>query len=95
MGNDNTNICLTDLDRMEDLLSCEKHLINEYSTFLPETSDCQLRKIFNDNMNECAQDQLTVFDAMAKQGWYQVKDAQSSEVATVRGKFTDLKTKMG
>ena len=88
------NICLTDRDRMEDLLSCEKHLIAEYSTFLPETTSHELRSIFADNMHECAQDQLTVFDAMEKQGWYQIKNAQSSEVTTVRDKFTDFKTKI-
>ena len=88
------NICLTDRDRMEDMLSCEKHLIAEYSTFLPETTDPQLRGIFSGNMDECAEDQLTVFDAMQNKGWYQVKDAQTEEVATLRGKFTDLKDKM-
>lgn len=88
------NICLTDRDRMEDMLSCEKHLISEYSAFLPETSTPELRNIFADNMHECAQDQLTVFDTMEKQGWYQVKNAQSNEVTTIRDKFVDLKTKI-
>ena len=87
-------IYLTDQDRMQDLLGCEKHLLSVYSTFLPEATDCELRKIFTDNMTECAQDQLTVFDAMKAHGWYQVKDAQANEVATVRGKFADLKDKM-
>ena len=90
----NNQVCFTDRDRMEDLLSCEKHLISEYSTFLPETTDAQLRGIFAGNMDECAEDQLTVFEAMSGKGWYQVKDAQSAEVATVRGKFADLKDKM-
>jgi len=88
------NICLTDRDRMEDMLSCEKHLIAEYSTFLPEATNKELRTIFADNMHECAQDQLSVFDAMEKQGWYQIKNAQSNEVTTVRDKFVDLKTKI-
>lgn len=62
-------IFLTDQDRMQDLLGCEKHLINAYSVFLPETTDCELRRIYTDNMTECAQDQLSVFEAMEKQGW--------------------------
>ena len=90
----NQNICLTDRDRMEDILSCEKHLISEYSTFLPETTDANLRNIFSGNMDECAEDQLTVFDAMSTKGWYEVKDAQAAEVATVRGKFSAMQDKM-
>ena len=92
-GNEN-QIYLTDQDRMQDMLGCEKHLLSVYSTFLPETTDAQLRKIFTDNMTECAQDQLCVFDAMGQQGWQQVKQAQANEVATLRGKFNDLKNKM-
>ena len=88
------DICLTDLDRMEDLLSGEKYLIDGYSTFLPETSDPELRRIFTDNMNECAQDQFTVFDAMSKKGWYQTKNAMADEVNTTRTKFADLRNKM-
>lgn len=90
----NNNICLTDEDRMEDMLSCEKYLIDGYSTFLPETTDTELRQIFTDNMNACAQDQFTVFEAMSQKGWYQTKNAMSDEVDNTRSKFADLRNKM-
>lgn len=87
-------ITLTDRDRMEDMLSNEKYLIDGYSTFLPEASDVQLRQVFKDNMSACAQDQFTVYDAMTQRGWYETKNAPANEINTTRTRFADLQNKM-
>ena len=86
---------LTDQDRMEDLLSQEKYLINAYGTFIPEATCPQLRQVLTANFNDCVQNQYTVFDQMNQMGWYPVKPAPMPEIDAARQKFASLKQQLG
>ena len=85
---------LNDQDRMEDLLSQEKYLMGAYSTFIPEATCPQLRKVLTDNFNDCAQNQYMLFDKMSQMGWYPVKPAPTQEVDAARQKFQQMKAQM-
>lgn len=85
---------LNDQDRMEDLLSQEKYLVDAYSTFIPEATCPQLRQVLTDNMNQCLQDSYSIFNQMSQLGWYQTKNAPDDEVNSARSKFADLKNQM-
>lgn len=48
---------LSQQDRMEDLLSEEKHLIDIYATMIPESSCPVLRQVLTENLNGCINNQ--------------------------------------
>lgn len=85
---------MTDQERMEDLLTQEKYLINAYGTFIPEATCPQLRQVLTANFNDCVQTQYTLFDQMNQKGWYPVKPAPVQEVDAARQKFSQLKQQM-
>ena len=87
--------CLTDQDRMEDLLGQEKYLINGYSTFIPEASCPQLRQVLNENLNGCFNNQFVVFDKMNQLGWYPGKAAAQAEIDEARQKYSQMKQQLG
>lgn len=86
---------LTDQDRMEDLLSQEKYLINSYGTFIPEATCPQLRQVLSANLSDCIQSQYMVYDQMNQMGWYPAKPAALPDVEAARQKFASLKQQMG
>lgn len=87
--------CFTDQDRMEDLLSQEKFLIDGYSTFIPEASCPELRQVLSDNLNGCFNNQFAVFDKMSQLGWYPSKNAPQAEIDEARQKSEQLKQQLG
>ena len=86
---------LSDRDRLEDLLSQEKYLINAYGTFVPEATCPQLRQVLTTNLTDCIQNQYTLFDQMNQMGWYPVKPAPAQDIDTARQKFAQLKQQLG
>lgn len=83
--------CLTDQDRMEDMLTSEKYLINVYSSFIPEAACPQLKNVLSDNFNGCVLNQTEIFDRMSQKGWYPLKTAPKLDVDEARQKFQQLK----
>ncbi|MDD7412032.1 MAG: spore coat protein [Eubacteriales bacterium] len=90
-----TNSVMNDQDRLEDLLTEEKYLINAYSTFIPEATCPQLRQVLTTNFNDCCQNQYAVFDQMNQLGWYQTKAAPMPDIEQARRKFAQLKQQLG
>lgn len=88
------NVCLTDQDRLEDMLSEEKHIISTYSTYIPEASCPNLRQVLEDNFSDCVKDQYTVFDHMNQRGWYDVKTATQQEVTDALNKCEQMKVRL-
>lgn len=86
---------LSDQERMEDLLSQEKYLIDGYATFIPEASCPDLRQVLCDNLNGCFNNQYTVFDKMSQLGWYPTKNAQQADIDEARQKSAQLKQQLG
>ncbi len=85
---------LTDQDRLGDMLSQEKQLIDTYSTYIPEASCPNLRQVLEDNFTDCVKDQYTVFDYMNQRGWYEVKTATAQEVTDAVNKCNQLKSQL-
>lgn len=92
--NSSVQSVLNDQDRMEDLLTQEKFLINAYGTYLPEATCPQLREVLKSNLNECAENQYAVFDKMSQMGWYPAKNAPEPEIAAARQKFQQLQSQL-
>ena len=82
---------LNDQDKMEDLMSEEKYLINAYGTFIPEASCPQLRQVLTQNLNECADSQYTIFNQMSQLGWYPTKAAPQADISAAQEKFSQLR----
>ena len=95
MNNCANGSCFTDQDRMEDLLSQEKYLIDGYATFIPEASCPNLRQVLSENLNGCFNNQYTVYDKMSQLGWYPTKSAQQAEINEAKQKFAQLQQKLG
>ena len=85
---------LSDQERMNDLMTQEKYLINSYSTFVPEASCPNLRKVLTDNLNQSCQSQFKIFDQISQLGWYPEKAAQPQDVTTAQQKFSQMKSQM-
>jgi spore coat protein CotF len=88
------SVCLTDQDRLGDMLSQEKQLIGTYSTYIPEASCPKLRQVLEDNFTDCVKDQYTVFDYMNQRGWYEVKAATQQEITDAVNKSNELKKQL-
>jgi len=86
---------LNDQERMEDLLSQEKYLIDGYAAFIPEASCPNLRQVLSENLSGCFNNQYTVFDKMSQLGWYPTKNAPQTEIDEARQKSDQLKQQLG
>ena len=90
-----TKVCaLTDQDRIEDMSTSEKYLLNAYSSFIPEASCKQLKSVLTDNFNGCVQNQAELFEKMSQLGWYPEKNAPKPEVEAAKQKYQQLKNQM-
>ena len=94
MNNCTNGSSFSDQDRMEDLIAQEKFLIDGYSTFIPEASCPELRRVLSDNLSACFNDQYAVFEKMQQKGWYPGKEAAQTDVDQVRQKFAQLQQQM-
>jgi spore coat protein CotF len=79
---------------MNDALSSEKQLINAYGTYLAESTCENLRSEFTKILEDKQQIQFQIFDAMRQKGWYNVKNANMSDVQTAVQKFQSTKQNM-
>jgi spore coat protein CotF len=79
---------------MNDALSSEKQLINAYGTYLAESTCENLRSEFTKILEDKQQIQFQIFDAMRQKGWYNVKNANMSDVQTAVQKFQSAKQNM-
>ena len=81
---------MNDQELLNDMLTTEKNMIKNYSSFITETSCPNMRQVLNQNMNETVQDQYHLFDIMRQKGYYQMKDAPDNEVTTAKQKLGQM-----
>ena len=93
--NNSTTAVFIDQDRMEDLISQEKFLIDGYSTFIPEADCPELRQVLTENLNGCCNSQYAVFDQMRTLGWYPSKPAPQADIDEARTKSDQLRNQLG
>ncbi len=80
---------MTEREMMEDSLSSQKHIAAGYNTCAGECNSAQLRTAV---LNILADEQelgSQIFDAMQARGWYQIKEAEQSDVSKTKQKFID------
>ena len=95
MNNCANGSCFSDQDRMEDLISQEKFLIDGYSTFIPEATCPELRQVLSENLNGCFNNQYTVFDKMRQLGWYPGKNAAQADIDHAKQKYSQMQQQLG
>ena len=83
-----TKIELTERDMMEDSLDTQKQTMSGYLSAVTECADSQMRSTFVSILNEEAELSADVFSLMQARGWYQPKQAQESDIAKAKEKFS-------
>ena len=79
---------------MNDALSSEKQIITAYGSYLAESTCENMRTELSKILNDKQQIQYQIFDAMKQKGWYNVKNANMSDVQTATQKFQGMKQNM-
>jgi len=85
---------LSEQDLLNDLLLQEKQLIGAYSTFITEASCQNLRQVLTTNLTENCNDQYQIFAAMKQKGYYQTKDAPTTDVQSAKQKFQQIQNQL-
>lgn len=83
-------IGLSNKDILQDILTTEKHGISSYSSGISESSCSNLRDTLLGNLKSAEEVQYKVFDTMRQKGWYNIKDASTSEVQELKTTSNNL-----
>lgn len=81
-----------DRDMVNDLLSTEKYLTDNYNVFVKETSHEDLYRLTMGILNETHQAARDVFNLMFKKGWYTLTSAQSQTLQQTKEQFTNYQS---
>ena len=84
-----TTLC--EKDALQDLLDCEKLLMNYYAAALTEGSCKAFRKEILKNYSSGAECQFSVFEQMLARGYYQVQPAEKTMIEKKAETFSKVK----
>lgn len=84
----------TEQEIMNDALSSEKQILTAYGTYLAESTCENLRSELTKIINDKQQLQFQIFDTMRQKGWYNVKNANLTDVQTASQKYQGKKQEM-
>ena len=87
-GKQETTLC--EKDALQDLLDCEKLLMNYYAAALTEGSCKPFRKEILKNYTANADTQFQVFEQMLSRGYYQVQPAEKMLIDQNVEKFSKV-----
>jgi len=76
-----------DREMMDDVLSSQKFITENYNTFANECATPALKSEFMNLLNEEHQIQHDVFTEMQKRGWYQVEQADQNKINQCKQKY--------
>ena len=82
-------LTMTEREMMEDGLNSQKHISANYNTYASECASNQLRLTFLNILSEEQELGAQIFDEMSNRGWYQVKEAEQSDVLKAKQKFVN------
>ncbi len=88
-------ITLNEKDALQDMLDCEKLLMNYYAAALTEGSCKPFRKEILKRYTEHADTQFQVFEQMLSRGYYEVQPAAKMMIDQNAEKFSKVKKQMG
>ena len=84
------NSSMGDKEILSDSLSSQKFIAGNYDTFANECVNANLRNDFMNILREEHDIQSELFTEMQKRGWYQVKVANPTDVATAKQKYSTM-----
>jgi spore coat protein CotF len=84
----------TEQELLDDLLTCEKNLLNLYNTAVIESSTSELRDLLRNNMTQCMDDHYSIWTQMHNKGYYPTKPVDQAELNTTRQKFSNIQSSM-
>lgn len=85
---------LTEKDKLQDMLNLEKEIVKVYGTDITEASTECFRNVLKENMFECSEDQFSVFEEMQNRNYYNLKQAQTTEIMQEKTKFENMKNQL-
>ncbi|MGN1059066.1 MAG: spore coat protein [Clostridia bacterium] len=85
--NQNNQTNMTEREMMEDSLNSQKLIASGYNTYANECASNQLRSTFLNILTEEHDLGAQIFDEMSARGWYQVKQAEQSDIMKAKQKF--------
>ena len=94
MFQQNQIIQFDEKEMLNDILNQEKQIASTYTTAITEASCENLRKVLTQNMQDVCEDQYQVFDRMRTLGFYQPKQANSTDVEQAKQKYTQVKQQL-
>ncbi len=89
-----TTTKLGDKDILTDLLNQEKEILQLYNTAIMESNCPNMRRVIQDNMLQCFQDQYGIFDNMTTRGFYQVKPADVDTLNQAKQNFSQMQSQL-
>ena len=85
---------LNEKDTLQDMLDCEKQLMELYTTALFEGSTKSLRKSFSENLLAVAENQYCIYTQMNTRGYYEPKPANKNSIDTAVDAFKKQKNSL-
>jgi len=80
---------MNDQEKLTDFLCSEKKMSANYDSFASECVNVALRDEFLKLFNQSHQTQTELFKLAQNKGWYQVEQAQSSNVSQAYTKYSN------
>lgn len=80
---------MNDQEKLTDFLCSEKKMSANYDSFASECVNIPLRDEFLKLFNQSHQTQTELFKLAQNKGWYQVEQAQSSNVSQAYTKYSN------
>jgi len=71
---------LTVQEILQDLICCEKYMLEMYKQYTIEASNDELKHLCIKNMNEVFEMQQTIFEEMRDRNLYPVENAESKKI---------------
>ena len=72
---------------MQDILMLEKGVCDLYMHGAIESADVNVNETFRSALNDSLSMQDEIYKQMQKKGWYQLKQADESQISSVKQKF--------
>ncbi len=82
-------ISMTEREMMEDGLNSQKLMTARYNSYAGECQNKELRQAMLTILNQEQELGAEIFEEMSAKGWYQVEEAQPSELDKVKQKFVN------
>lgn len=79
---------LSEREMMDDSLASQKMMSGAYNTYAAECASTQLRNTFLSILNDEHDIGAKIFDEMSARGWYQIKQAEQTDVLKAKQKFS-------